>query len=76
MRTLVIWYNRNKNCYYYKFVTILKRGYHVGYVNQYNHEIILIISSKEVQPVIIKKYVSIRKSICEFLIRILEWVGK
>ena len=76
MRTLIIWYNRNKDCYYYKFVSIKRREYKVGYVNQYNHEIILMINSHEVQPVIIKKQISIRKSICELLIRFLEWVSK
>ena len=76
MRTLVIWYNRNKNCYYYKFVSILKRGYHVGYINQYNHEIVLIITSKEVQPVIIKNYISIRKAILTPLIKFLQWLNQ
>ena len=76
MRTLIVWYNKNKNCYYYRFVSIKKREYKIGYVNQYNHEIVLIISSKEVQPIVIKKYVSIRKSLCEIFIRFFEWLGR
>lgn len=76
MRTLVIWYNRNKDCYYYRFLSILPKVYRVGYVNQYNHEIVLLISSKEVQPVVIKKYISIRKGLCEILIRFFSWLGK
>ena len=54
----------------------MPRCYKVGFINQYNHEIVLIINSSEVQPVIIKKYVSIRKTIAEPLIRFLEWFSK
>lgn len=76
MRTLVVWHNLNNNSYYYRFVINKRREYKVGYINQYNHKIVLLISSREVQPILIKKYISIRKSLCELLIRFLEWFSK
>ena len=76
MRTLVVWYNRNKNYYYYRFVSVIRREYRIGYVNQYNHQIVLIISSKDVQPIVIKKYVSIRKGLCELLVHFFTWLGR
>lgn len=76
MRTLIVWHNLNNNSYYYRFVSVVNSSYYVGYINQYNHQIILIICSKEIQPTIIKKYISIRKAIAQPLIRFLEWFSK
>ena len=39
---LVIWKKNNDN-YYFRFVNGFYCKYEVGYVNQYNHEVILII---------------------------------
>lgn len=76
MRTLIVWRNLNDNSYYYRFVSIVNSSYVIGYVNGYNHQIILMINSQEIQPIIIKKYISIRKAIAQPLIRFLEWFSK
>ena len=41
-RYLVVWYNPNKNCYYYKLLKFNNNDYYVGFVNQYNHIVVLI----------------------------------
>ncbi len=43
MKKLVIWYNPNKRMYYYRYVNDIFNKYYVGYINQYNHVVILII---------------------------------
>lgn len=40
---IIVFKNLNKNTYYYKFLKGYYTHYHVGYINQYNHEVILII---------------------------------
>lgn len=42
-RYITIWFNRNKNQYYYKKVKGTYMQYEIGYVNQYNHELLLLI---------------------------------
>lgn len=76
MRTLIVWHNLNENSYYYRFVSSVNSSYYVGFINGYNHQIILMINSKEIQPIVIKKYISIRKAIAQPLIRFLEWFSK
>lgn len=71
MRTLVIWHNLNKDTYYYKFYRIC--NYIEGDRNQYNHQVILILNGKEVQPIIEK--VSLRKTLLTPLIRFNKWIG-
>ena len=39
---IVVWYNRKKDLFYYKVVFNYGQ-YYLGYKNQYNHEIVLII---------------------------------
>lgn len=58
MRTLVVWHNLNKDTYYYRFINYIPDEYVVNFINSYNHKIVLIISSPELQP--IKDYVSLR----------------
>lgn len=41
--TCVIWHNHNNNCYYYRIVKGSYTNYYVGYFNQYNHEVVLLI---------------------------------
>ncbi len=43
MKKLVIWYNRNKKVYYYRYIYDLFDRYYAGYVNQYNHVVVLTI---------------------------------
>lgn len=70
MRTLVIWHNLNKDTYYYKFYRIC--NYIEGDRNQYNHQVILILNGKEVQPIIEK--VSLRKTLLTPVIRFLKFI--
>lgn len=44
MKKLIIWHNLNYDTYYYKLVKGTYKFYYVGYINQYNHKIVLIIS--------------------------------
>lgn len=46
-RLIVIWYNPNKNIYYYRKVKGGYQDYYVGYKNQYNHEVVLLIDVYE-----------------------------
>ena len=66
-RYLIIWYNPNKNIYYYKYVNGFYQDYYVGFVNQYDHVVVLVIKLiyfKERQP--------LRKRIKRKLISFLE----
>jgi len=69
-RYLVVWHNLNNNSFYFKFLKHNYNNYYVGFVNQYNHEIILIQDvssyitiSRSFKPnykrIIIKKLISI-----------------
>lgn len=40
---IVIWYNKKKQEYYYRKVRGTYMNYEIGYINQYNHEVILVI---------------------------------
>lgn len=40
---LVVWHNLNYDSYYYKIIKGYYGVYEVGYINQYNHEIVLVI---------------------------------
>lgn len=42
----VVWLNKNNNTYYYKKVKGTYKNYYVGYENQYNHEVIVIIKEE------------------------------
>lgn len=43
MYQIVIWYNPNKDNYYYRKYVCLNSYFDVGYKNNYGHEIVLII---------------------------------
>lgn len=72
MRTLVIWHNLTRDTYYYKFYRFF--DFEVGYKNQYNHEVIIILKNNEIQPIIEK--VSLKKSLLTPLIHINNWIGE
>ena len=38
---LYVWYNPNKDIYYYKLLNHLHPDYYIGYINQYNHRLVL-----------------------------------
>lgn len=42
-KLLIIWFNPKKHSYYYRYVSGFYQDYYVGYKNQYDHTIILII---------------------------------
>lgn len=42
-KKIIIWYNPNKKTYYYKLVWGFYADYYIGYKNQFNHEVVLII---------------------------------
>lgn len=43
MKIIVVWFNPNKKEYYYRIVKGFYKKYFIGFKNQYNHEVILII---------------------------------
>ncbi len=43
MYIIVVWHNLNKDIYYHKIIKGTYGTYYIGYINQYNHEIIDII---------------------------------
>ena len=45
MNKILIYHNLNDNTYYYKLVKHRSYNYYVGYINQYNHKIVLIIDN-------------------------------
>lgn len=38
---LYVWCNLNNNTYYYKLLNHLNTDYYIGYINQYNHKLVL-----------------------------------
>lgn len=76
MRTLVIWHNLKKDTYYYRFYRFC--DYIEGDKNQYDHQVILILNGREIQPTIEK--VSLKKTlltpIIHFLKLIIEFLEK
>lgn len=65
MKSIIVWYNPNKDVYYYKVSSGTYAKYFVGFRNQYNHEIVLIIDSvfyRKPQKLSMKKRV-LRKAI-------------
>lgn len=43
MYQILVWYNPNKDSYYYRKYVIVPFEYEIGYKNGYGHEIVLII---------------------------------
>lgn len=44
---IIVWFNRNNKEYYFKKVKGTYIKYYVGYVNQYNHEVLLVIDIQD-----------------------------
>ena len=66
---IVVWLNKNKNNYYFKKVKGTYMTYEVGYINQYNHEVILVI---DVYDLVFKKRTSIKERLINRLIDLLN----
>lgn len=45
---IVVFHNLTKDTYYYKKLKGFYSDYYVGYINQFNHEVILIIDIFEI----------------------------
>lgn len=72
MSKLIIWYNPNTKTYYHKFVRGFYCNYEVGFKNQYNHEIVLVIDK------VVKRTIKLplRNRLIKRLIRFLEKLEK
>lgn len=69
MRKLVVWHNLNKDTYYYKIVSGFYNTYYPGYVNGYNHKIILVVENLSFTSI---KKEPLKKRLIRRLIRFLE----
>lgn len=64
MYIIVVWKNLNNGTYYYKKVKGTYRKYYEGYINHYNHRIILIIKDIDFYiPKVPKKKMVLKKLI-------------
>lgn len=73
---LYVWHNLNNDTYYYRVTSGTYKDYKVGDKNSYNHEVVLIVENEVLHPVIVKKYVSIRKMVLTPLIAFLQKINK
>lgn len=48
MKQIVIWHNLNHDCYYYRIIKGGYKTYSEGYVNQYNHKVIIVIDISDI----------------------------
>ena len=64
---LVIWFNPNRNIYYYRLIRGFYNNYVVGNKNQYDHVIVLVIDLEYE-----KQRTSIRKRLIRRFISFLE----
>ena len=67
---LVLWLNHNNNKYYYRILKHNFNSYCVGYVNEYNHEVILIDDISKY--LIVTKHYSFKKRFIRTLISFLQ----
>ena len=72
MYIVVVWHNLKKDTYYHKIIKGLYKNYYVGYINQYNHEIIDIIPNVYLK----KNKVPLRKKVLKRLISFLQKLNK
>ena len=62
----VIWQNLNTGTYYFKFSKETYNKYYVGFKNQYNHIVILVI---DLRPLIRVEYVPVTRRLKRLIIR-------
>lgn len=72
MYIIVVWHNLNKDTYYHKIIKGVYGNHYVGYVNQYNHEIIDIIPNVYFE----KSKVSIKRKVLRKVIFFLQNIDK
>ena len=71
MKSIVVWFNPNKNVYYYKLVCNLFDHYFIGFKNQYGHIVILVIDlykdnilyKESISKKVLKKLISFLQNI-------------
>ena len=68
MKKIIVWYNPNKEVYYYRVVKCNYVEYTVGFKNSYNHEIVLVIDDFFVQH----NHYSLKKRLIKKIIRFLD----
>lgn len=64
MKYLVVWYNPKKDFYYYRIIHDVFGRYHVGYINQYGHKVIVYI---DVYEELIRKDSFIKRVLSRFI---------
>lgn len=72
-RYLVVWYIPKQRKYYYKILKYDNNNYSVGYVNEYNH-VIVIYENISDYLYITKNYFNLKRKIIRLLISFLEKV--
>lgn len=72
MYAVVVYYNPNKNSYYYRkyYHSSFDRRCEVGYKNSYGHEVILVIDLTS------NEKISLKKRVIDRLIRFLRNIDK
>lgn len=71
-KKIIVWYNPRYKQFYYKSIYDYFDKYYVGYVNQYNHEVILVI---DIYKDLIKK-TSLKTKVIRRTIRFLQKFDK
>ena len=72
MRRIIVWHNLNNDSYYYRIVSGNYAKYEIGFRNQYNHEVILIVDSGYFE----KNKTSFKKKVIMRLISFLQKIDK
>lgn len=57
MYHVIVWYNPNKDSYYYRKYLYVRELYNIGYKNNYGHEIVLIIDLTSNEKISLKRRV-------------------
>lgn len=71
MYQIIVYHNLNDNTYYYKLVKHRNPNFYVGFINSYNHKIILIIDN------ILPNFYLYREPFKKrFIKRIITWLQK
>lgn len=70
-RYLVVWYNPKNHTYYHKILKHNYNSYYVGYINEYNHTLILFEDISNYLYVT-KNYFSFKRKLIRFLISFLN----
>lgn len=70
-RYLVVWYKPNNKSYYYKILKHNYNNYYVGYINEYNH-VVIVCEDISKFLFVTKNYYSIKRRIVKKLVNFLN----